>query len=198
MMCGFRWERCPKLNTQRLRSARQSHLGLFPNQGRLHEPPVCRGGFGSRQSFHADIQYEDNKGFAEDLSEGKFSFPVVHGIRADPTNRQILNVLQKRTNSHSLKTYIVNHLRHTTHSFAYTRKVLLEIKAQLVNEVESLGGNVGLEAILKRLDVPKEDVEVGANGTPALVEKNGNVAGKGETRKNGPVTAGTTLANGVH
>lgn len=39
----------------------------------------------------ADIQYEDNKGFAEDLSEGKFSFPVVHGIRADGSNRQILS-----------------------------------------------------------------------------------------------------------
>lgn len=37
------------------------------------------------------LQYEDNKGFAEDLSEGKFSFPVVHGIRADGTNRQILS-----------------------------------------------------------------------------------------------------------
>lgn len=27
-------------------------------------------------------QYADNKGFAEDLSEGKFSFPIIHSIRA--------------------------------------------------------------------------------------------------------------------
>jgi hypothetical protein len=39
----------------------------------------------------ADQQYADNKGFAEDLTEGKFSFPVVHGVRADPSNRQILS-----------------------------------------------------------------------------------------------------------
>jgi geranylgeranyl diphosphate synthase type 3 len=36
-------------------------------------------------------EYADNKGFAEDLTEGKFSFPVVHGVRADPSNRQILS-----------------------------------------------------------------------------------------------------------
>lgn len=49
-----------------------------------------------RGEAHTDIpQYEDNKGFAEDLSEGKFSFPVVHGIRADGTNRQILSELSQ-------------------------------------------------------------------------------------------------------
>jgi hypothetical protein len=38
----------------------------------------------------ANAQYADNKGFAEDLTEGKFSFPVVHGVRADTSNRQLL------------------------------------------------------------------------------------------------------------
>ena len=36
-------------------------------------------------------EYENNKGYCEDLTEGKFSFPVVHGVRADPSNRQILS-----------------------------------------------------------------------------------------------------------
>jgi hypothetical protein len=37
------------------------------------------------------VQYTSNKGFAEDLTEGKFSFPIVHGIHADTSNRQILS-----------------------------------------------------------------------------------------------------------
>ena len=29
-------------------------------------------------------EYATNKGFAEDLTEGKFSFSIVHGVRANP------------------------------------------------------------------------------------------------------------------
>ncbi|EEB92134.1 hypothetical protein MPER_09404 [Moniliophthora perniciosa FA553] len=39
----------------------------------------------------SSINYSTNKGFAEDLTEGKFSFPVVHGIWKDTENRQILS-----------------------------------------------------------------------------------------------------------
>ena len=37
------------------------------------------------------VQYATNKGFAEDLTEGKFSFPIVHAVRADTSNRQVLS-----------------------------------------------------------------------------------------------------------
>lgn len=36
-------------------------------------------------------EYTENKGYCEDLTEGKFSFPVVHAVRTDPSNRQILS-----------------------------------------------------------------------------------------------------------
>jgi geranylgeranyl diphosphate synthase type 3 len=88
----------------------------------------------------------------------------------------------------------------------------VEIKEQLVDEVQSLGGNVGLEAILKRLDVPKEEEVVqkgngngstspGVNGVPELPGKlmrkgsgmingmNGIGNGNGNVVRNG---------NGVH
>lgn len=38
-----------------------------------------------------NAQYAANKGFAEDLTEGKFSFPLVHAIRADPSNLMLIS-----------------------------------------------------------------------------------------------------------
>ena len=37
------------------------------------------------------IQYKEHKGFAEDLSEGKFSFPVIHGIRGKRDSKYIIS-----------------------------------------------------------------------------------------------------------
>ncbi|EJT52485.1 farnesyltranstransferase [Trichosporon asahii var. asahii CBS 2479] len=102
-------------------------------------------------------QYADRKGFCEDLTEGKFSFPIVHGVRADTSNRQILNVLQKKTHSDSLKRHTVEYLKNTTKSFAYTRQVLDELKQQIELELKELGGNKGLDAIMAKLSYPESD-----------------------------------------
>ena len=37
------------------------------------------------------IQYKEHKGFAEDLSEGKFSFPIIHGIRGKRDSKYIIS-----------------------------------------------------------------------------------------------------------
>lgn len=71
----------------------QSHFGLLPNTGRLYESAVERGEMLAlgRGVLLMMPQYTENKGYCEDLTEGKFSFPVVHGVRADTSNRQILS-----------------------------------------------------------------------------------------------------------
>ncbi|KZT72460.1 terpenoid synthase [Daedalea quercina L-15889] len=97
--------------------------------------------------------YADNKGFAEDLTEGKFSFPVVHAVRADTSNRQVLNVLQKRPTTPTLKRHTVNYLQNHTKSFDYTIKVLLSLENQIREEITRLGGNSGLERIMDTLHV---------------------------------------------
>lgn len=49
-------------------------------------------------------------------------------------------------------------MEETTNSFQYTRDVLDKLMAQARTEVERLGGNVGVEKILDRLVVVKEEV----------------------------------------
>ncbi|KAF9559765.1 terpenoid synthase [Agrocybe pediades] len=101
-------------------------------------------------------EYTSNKGFAEDLSEGKFSFPVVHGVHANKSNRQILNVLQKRPATPTLKVHTIHYLRDVTKSFDYTLSVLDNLEAQTRAEIRRLGGNKGLEAIMDFLHVDNE------------------------------------------
>ncbi|GAA5859614.1 hypothetical protein JCM8547_006164 [Rhodosporidiobolus lusitaniae] len=132
------------------------------------------------------VEYANNKGFCEDFSEGKFSFPIVHAIRADQSNRQILNILRERPSSPEPKTYAVSYMKTKTRSFAYTRQVLKTLTAQAFTEVERLGGNPAVVAILKKLEVEEPEDEVEAEEEE-----------EGEKGVEGPVkVAGKTWVNG--
>ncbi|KAG2039581.1 terpenoid synthase [Suillus americanus] len=98
-------------------------------------------------------QYTNNKGFADDLSEGKFSFPIVHGILEQPENQLIMNVLRKRPKTPTLKHHAIEYLRNTTKSFDYTLAVLKKLEHQASRELERLGGNPMLSALLDKLHV---------------------------------------------
>jgi geranylgeranyl diphosphate synthase type 3 len=87
-----------------------------------------------------------NKGLCEDLTEGKFSFPIIHSIRTDPANLQLLNILKQKTTDEEVKRYAVKYME-STGSFEYCRKVLKtlgERARKLVIEVESVE-DAGLE-----------------------------------------------------
>lgn len=90
--------------------------------------------------------YAERKGLCEDLTEGKFSFPIIHGIRADPANLVLVNILRQKTADDEVKRYAVAYLERVG-SFEYTRKVmrgLAEKAVQLVAEVEErVGEEVG-------------------------------------------------------
>ncbi|KZP19372.1 terpenoid synthase [Athelia psychrophila] len=98
-------------------------------------------------------QYKEHKGFAEDLTEGKFSFPVVHGVRSNTSNRQIINVLQKRPTTPTLKIHTIAYLKNETKSFDYTLDVMRTLEKQIRDEIQRLGGNVKLEKIVDTLHV---------------------------------------------
>jgi geranylgeranyl diphosphate synthase type 3 len=92
--------------------------------------------------------YMQNKSFAEDLTEGKFSFPIIHCIRANPQDTKVLNILKQRTEDVGLKKFAVK-LMYETGSFDYTRRALIEIHRELLVQLEALGGNKALEKLIE-------------------------------------------------
>ncbi|KAE8452762.1 hypothetical protein EG329_013034 [Mollisiaceae sp. DMI_Dod_QoI] len=97
-------------------------------------------------------EYSHNKGLCEDLTEGKFSFPVIHSIRAKPENMQLLNILKQKTDDEQVKRYAVSYMEGTG-SFEYCRKVLatlLDRARRLVEELDE--GEKKGRGVLKILD----------------------------------------------
>ncbi|TKA73210.1 hypothetical protein B0A55_07775 [Friedmanniomyces simplex] len=87
----------------------------------------------------ASPTYTSHKGLCEDLTEGKFSFPIIHSIRSDPTNLTLINILKQRTEDDDVKRWAVGYMEGTTGSFAYTRRVLRGLTRKavgLVGEVD--------------------------------------------------------------
>ncbi|KAL6251752.1 geranylgeranyl pyrophosphate synthetase [Rhinocladiella similis] len=100
--------------------------------------------------------YTKNKGLCEDLTEGKFSFPVIHSIRSNPANLQLINILKQKTTDEGVKMYAISYME-STGSFEYTRKVVKELKAkaaELITELDAGSGKgAEVQAILDRIDV---------------------------------------------
>eukprot|EP00045_Choanoeca_perplexa_P003190 m.29028 g.29028 ORF g.29028 m.29028 type:complete len:308 (-) comp11915_c0_seq1:77-1000(-) len=95
-------------------------------------------------------EYAAHKSFCEDLTEGKFSFPIIHSIRKSPTDHQLLNILKQRTSDVDLKKHCLVCMEKTG-SFAYTRKVLCDLEATARQQIADMGGNEGLIAIVDHL-----------------------------------------------
>ncbi|KAF2468860.1 terpenoid synthase [Lindgomyces ingoldianus] len=91
--------------------------------------------------------YSSLKGLCEDLTEGKFSFPVIHAIRADPSNLVLINILKQKTTDQEVKRYAVKYLEEKG-SFEYSGKVIGELRTkseELLAEIEVVLGEEGTE-----------------------------------------------------
>ncbi|KAL9612017.1 MAG: hypothetical protein Q9167_003383 [Letrouitia subvulpina] len=100
-------------------------------------------------------QYTSNKGLCEDLTEGKFSFPIIHSIRSNPSNLQLINILKMKTADEDVKKYAVTYMRGTG-SFEYCQRTMRELKEKALRVVEEVDGGrgegAGVKAILDKLD----------------------------------------------
>ena len=98
--------------------------------------------------------YTSNKGLCEDLTEGKFSYPIIHAIKKEPGNMQLINILRMRTKDEEVKKYAVGYMRDRG-SFEYCKVRLRELKGRAEDMIEIVDGGrgkgAGVKWILDRL-----------------------------------------------
>ncbi|XP_050669643.1 terpene synthase-like isoform X4 [Leptidea sinapis] len=87
--------------------------------------------------------------FYDDLTEGKFTLPIIHATKTSKRDA-ILNILKQKTNDFTLKQYCVSLLEQAG-SLQYTRDVLTKLDSELRDEIKKFGGNPPLEAVLDDL-----------------------------------------------
>lgn len=99
-------------------------------------------------------EYQKNKSFAEDLSEGKFSFPIIHGIRVKPEDHRLLNILKRKTEDIDVKKHAIDYMKQNG-SFSYTEGVLQNLSQQIRKIISELGGNKKLVELMDYLENSK-------------------------------------------
>ena len=110
----------------------------------------------------ADEEYMKSKSFCEDITEGKFSFPIVHAIRNE-SHTQLISILKQRTNDDDVKRYAQS-LMKDMGSLDYTREKCSALKQEIVAEVKQFGGNPMLLKLIEMLHLQLEHMET--NRTP--------------------------------
>ena len=106
----------------------------------------------------ADEEYFKSKSFCEDLTEGKFSFPIIHCVTKDKSDKRLLSILKQRTEDDDVKRY-AQRLMKKAGSLHYTREKCISLKNEIISQVEVLGGNPPLLKLLEKLDVQVEALE---------------------------------------
>lgn len=120
----------------------------------------------------ASAEYMKAKSFCEDLTEGKFSFPIIHCVRAKPNDHRLLNILRQRTDEVEVKKHAVDWVQQAG-SLAYTRNRLLTLKGSITTEIASLGGHLGLSRLIEGLDRQLEGLDLAPTATSSELSNEG-------------------------
>ncbi|KAL9582023.1 MAG: hypothetical protein Q9212_003539 [Teloschistes hypoglaucus] len=94
-----------------------------------------------------------SKGYCDDLTEGKFSFPVIHSIRNSPDgNSELLNILKQHTEDVRLKAQAVWYMQSETDSFEYTKQKVRSLHTEARSIISKTGPhNQSFEQIMTKL-----------------------------------------------
>lgn len=86
-------------------------------------------------------QYTDMKGFCEDLDEGKYSVPLIHVLKTQPQNYQLLNLLatghKQGYMTREMKELVLAMLE-AAGSLQYMRSVLEDLQADVQKSLAKL------------------------------------------------------------
>jgi geranylgeranyl diphosphate synthase type 3 len=108
----------------------------------------------------SDFNYMENKAFCEDLTEGKFSFPIIHAINLYPNDNRVLNILRQRTTDIDIKKYAVRLLKEFG-SLGYTKDVLNSLFLEIIELVKNnFDGQENLIQLLYYLNKDVENIKV--------------------------------------
>ncbi len=164
----------------------------------------------------ASTEYFANKSFCEDLTEGKFSFPIIHAIRSHPDDNRLERILRQKTRDVTVKQHAVQWM-HRCGSLEYTRAKLGELHRECLGYIADLGGHPQLVALIESLHAQVEAVKqansIAATDSPrpsglgggllvrlAAAEPNDAAGGGGGSGRSGrsvsPATITRTLSNG--
>ncbi|KAJ1864907.1 hypothetical protein LPJ73_000157 [Coemansia sp. RSA 2703] len=97
-------------------------------------------------------EYSNNKGYCEDLTEGKFSFVVAHAVMKGEDGAQLMSILRQKTSDENVKRYAVS-LMEKANSFEYTKKYLDKLEDQIASKIQEHGGNAALEQLMAKLSI---------------------------------------------
>ncbi|KAL1853615.1 geranylgeranyl pyrophosphate synthetase [Diaporthe australafricana] len=98
------------------------------------------------------VEYTASKGYCEDLTEGKFSFPVIHSIHSNPTDRRLVQILAQKTTDAEIKKCAVNYME-LTGSLDYTKRVVGVLIQRARNEIQKIDqGRNKSQGIIELLD----------------------------------------------
>lgn len=95
------------------------------------------------------------KGFCEDLTEGKFSLPVIHSIQSSSTyNNELLNILKMQTVDPGLKNHALWYMRTQTKSLDYTKAMLRDLHQQALMAIgKTDSSNNMMDVLLGKLNL---------------------------------------------
>jgi geranylgeranyl diphosphate synthase type 3 len=126
-----------------------------------------------------DDEYMKGKSFCEDLTEGKFSYPIIHCIRGGGTgdggggggvggggggggggtaaSAQLLSILKRRTEDVDVKQY-ARRLMIEAGSLKYARDECVRLRDAIANRIDGLGGNGPLLGVIDALHARVEGI----------------------------------------